>query len=1303
MNNIFIYLVKYHQSKFYEKILYYRIIMTNMTKVLFYYPSLFLLGILLFSGCFPEDQQTEVSEHDFVSTPVSFRVVSEHRSSQDMFPSAKTYEFSTCLKDRTTLKTLATSKFIVNDINYVSDESGCLFFQETVEFNPYEQSRSLSKSFIIKGEGRYPGRLEIHYLLNPWSGFRPTASAEFVEQFNADIDSSPTIVQQQVSAQEGSGSVSHDKWAYVGVKSVKKNIFHHNPGAREYQTHWNFEIQPYVKVFDVNGTASSLVPDFGKLDLSIEIMTISRQLSLTQENLSKAQTIKKYLFSDLEINSGKILLVEKIKSLSHSSDQNLLVHFSLSSDSDLASQGLKSIESLYFVRSNRDNETLQEVNIANDPTTPVDSVVYQDDHDSSAFFARDPKIKIARVIQSFTTYARLSLEFSAQLFHKVNGEKLSNLDLYVTHQGNTELIKSNPDGVIKFPFNYRYSFYRPVISLPMLEFDISNKEKTFSFVVRLFIKPWEYFRLSGAPVISINPDYLPEQTVSSYRALSFDPPTPFVESMIIDESPDIVYGVRKDLSLNFKHSFRFSGNVKLSHSGLNKFGFNNKVNAPDGIYLMEVYLTCTEDGLENKSLYRVDIDLDKHQVGVYRPLPNRYNQSTDSASELAYTSGYFTSDNDPSRTGRVCPSYKQSVRVVVENGKFVTNLQFDTSEPRALWAKMQLSVMINPYNTGVIKNPISDSRLDSLNRLDNSIFMVASLILYEAASNSDRLNLVRIEDDQIDNSQSTEFNNSFKNRADVELLTKKWMVASNYFQYLNSLDSDYLVLNNLRYVSLENRPYSSLFPEIEYLSHDLLGIGQELYRPESSVASRYCTLNTKECFGQKSTNLSYSYDQFVDHLHPQPITFRKSHKFFNLIPYESLPRKVEIEPISDDDMRQILWNFPNNRLEELKLYMCEKWKNDYIQSFNEYIEDVTKPSAVNPSIDPLTLLAQDRVLQEVTVLANNCYSAVLNDEISDIEVYESIVSLRLLKGDVVDVEAIDAGSDIITYQGGNQKSFAYGVNIFSSLSVDMVAFLLSISRSLGAIGGNGISYSITSSAEQEAVDGTKLNSGFNHYSHWSTIMLKLQFDQPRYCLNLRLDPVFIAMKIKSILESGIFSIDNLIVEDYPYYQVHVLNRYARKISSGYLICTDQEPQESYYGEDPTVVAESYRLPKPRFKDKAAYENFDERFRRWLYPIRGDADFLKFQRAMGDLPDANKSDRYYQPSSSYDFMTSMVDWITSTSVKKVNHDMEPAMAQFSLFPKKYVFDKFAKVPPAVGGFYTFYENKIQINHRRKAVE
>ena len=1310
--------------------------------------ALCLTTFLVFSCLSEEQSQISDSEYDFLSTPVVYKIVSEQRDEKELLSSKKTYEFETCLKDRLTLMTAALTNFTINDRSYVSDESGCVVFSEVVEFNPYEQSRPLDGQFVFEGYGRHPGRLVIHYTINPWYGQRPTTTAEFVEILtnNSVATDDPQAItkdqsqddnlklasaqQDQVDeinanhAAKDSNTLAFNKSGVLGLKSASKHFFHHNPSARNHQTHWNFKLTPYIELFDANGVASTILPKHGVLNVEVEILTINRQLSLTQKNLQSARTIKKYLFKELKINSGKILLTEKIQSIPQADDQNILLQIALSSESAHAKSTLNFKKHLYFVRTDTDTELLQEINLSDDPTKPVasnapDLTHHQStgDYKNEAYYLENPRIRVAHVLKNYTTKANLVLQFDAKLAHRIAGEPLNNLDLYVTYNNETKLIKSDPDGNIKFPFNYEYHFYKKTNSVPELLFNISNKEKTFSLNVPMFLKHWEYFNLRGTPVISIDPNTLPNNTVDWYNKLNIPTPKPFVESLRINQAPDIIYQARKDLSLHFTHSFRFSGTAKLRHFGLKRFGFNKDVIAPDGIYLMEIYLSCTESGLENKSLYKVDVNLDEDYVDVYRPVPdsdkNDRNRNYLHENLIATIKDYGYTNNDPEISGRICPSYKNSVRLVIENGKFTATLEFKTSDPRVLWSKMQLSLVLNPYKTKELEEKIGDTKFTKLHRLKHPMLMADNIILSDTAKKSKSFVLARVGDDDVDTSQNIDFNNSFKDLSEINLITKKWIVADNFYQHLNALDSDYLILFNLNYVSLENKPYSSLFPQIENLAYDSVDAisGLLSLKKDQKFVKTKCSFDGRDCFNKKSDLLNMSFEDFTTSTAPEE-AIEFSPKEFTFGDHEFTfgdKKHFQVDNITLDQMRDILWNKPNNRKEDLKIYLCAKWKKDYIQAFNNYITHVNKFRKPPPNIDLHDLMKQDETFKYIENIEKLCYESILvqqgfnlNDVLQESKLndYRSLITLRHIKGKMTKtLKKEDAGSDVLTMQAGNQMSFGYGINIYSSMHLDFVTFLLTLTRTIGSISGGGLSYQVNTAAEQEVVDGDKSSMGFNHYSHWTTLKLGLKFNRPRYCLSMRINPHYIAQKVHILLYSDFFFEDNLISEHYPYYQVHVLNGFARKISAGYMICTDKTPEIDYDEKDPNFVFETYRLPKPRFTDDIIYEDNEEKYRRWLYPIRGNVDFLKLRKTFNNLPPSKIPARNETIFSRGNFFTRFVTFIAPRKIHTVHDQLLPALTEFSLFPKKYVFDKFNNIAPAVGGFYNFYEPEYTMLSKR----
>ncbi|MCY4444332.1 MAG: hypothetical protein OXC44_06000 [Proteobacteria bacterium] len=1268
-------------------------------------------GVLLSVGaCFKDKDKAQMGFHDFVSSPVSYRMIESYRPEGEMLATQKTYEFETCLKDRISMRSLPLSLFKVGGESYVSDEEGCLKWKQTESFNPYVQSHALSKTFEIVGEGKYPGRLVIAYKLNPWAGLRPTTSAEFVEVVGDDDPHNPnnkSVATEQNNAatdqktHPSDGADGVNKPALLKISRVERRVFAHNTAARDHETHWHLDIDPQLEVFDDAGVSHSLIPENGTLDVVVELMSLNKDYSLTKQNLSHAKTLKVHTFKKQSIKAGKLHVIEKLSSAITSERDNLLLKISLKSHSEFAGDGLKPVKTLYFVNQDLDRETLQEADLAEVPAVAgagEGPPLQKEGFAHATFFAQNPKIAFLKESSRTTTTVTYDLQFSVKLIHRSSRKPIKNTDLLVSLQGHDESrqVRVNSDGVIHFDFPFLYDIYTMQSKLQDLRFVITNTEKTLSVEVPLFFRPWGDGTVwSSGKVLSENPDKLSSDVLAKYRALKAKKPTVFIHKYDLKPPKDFRYLPRKDLSLRIHYDYQFSASVKMRSKIMKEFGQKSMVvDAPDGLYRLDAYLTCAKQKdrhLINRSLYHLSIGDDLRQITVQHIMKNK-GDSSKPRKYLRFPP--YEQRTVEQKAGEAynytfCPASMTSQDVYVKDGNIPpTVLPITLPDARMSWLTTQLTFVLTPYETKELAVPIHltppvklAKNVDvapmtnrvTIKRFNKSSRSTEGVDLAhrdgESVSGNDQKDassgrVSLSEEDMSYDGKPLLGDSEYHSWEEVQLLVKKWNILERYYAHFNTLDSEYLESSNLKYVSLEEKPYSALhFPK-------------QKTQKGSVPLKRHCLVEGGECLDDVSKYRSMSVAQ--------------------------LNKKVFSEvglSLTAEELREIAWNREGSRQEELVHQICGLWFKDiphlrtmlrenYLFYERSHFFQVGSPEwygLVKHYFEPY--------FEKCRQIRSGEMHHSLREWLS-----QTVVVHHLLKGSKVEARAKDAGTDILAFKDVRSKAITRGLALYQTMSASFnaVEFLESLSKAVVSF-GVGLKTSFSKSGEYEESDQEELGGGATHYSNWTTLQVYLKFDRPKHCFLLRLNyENFYKNFFGGFHESEFKKImDTQVAREW-------LENLFRGMGDGYLICTDKQPPELLKAKesDPqtsVAVVEHYRYPAPRFEDTTIYDSSLERFRSWLYPLRGQSDYLKFIYSLTDL-DVDDPEGRNEVNTIPEFpglagLKEMTDdyvlwFIDDKSVLSVNKNLFPSSQKFIKFPKGFIYNRFSQVLPSIGGYYNY---------------
>lgn len=1237
--------------------------------------KLLLLGVLIAAGgCYKAQDSAEQGLYDFTNTPVSYQVVSSVRAPEEMLPSQKSYEFRTCLKDRVSLRTLALSEFAVDGEVYLSDEEGCVVWNQRVEFNPYLQSQIIEDEFEIIGRGKTPGRLVIPYKLNPWSGIRPTSTAEFVEIFPTSATAAVRKLQEEVPPAAGEEDASSEltqdgaddeaaddepvrKKAFLTVRAVKKNVFFHNESSRAERGHWNFEITPLLQVYDVREVQHALIPQNGQVSLTLEILSLPKNLTLEARHIEQARLMKKLSIEDQQITSGKIYVSEKVRIPQVLEGNNILLRVSLKGDSQLMGKGLESHSKLFFVRQTDDVEELQEVDLSEHVPGVKEVVVQPEGGVHPYYYAENPHVSFVRALKRATTQATYELLLRTRLIHRSTSAVVHNEELYVTYGEETKTVRVLSDGIIHFPFNFEYDFYRMMQKPQEVVFVITNKEKSLAVKLPLFLKPWEY-----GGNMALNPEALPAKTVEQLRTVSFERPQIYLDSLSLNPPTYIDYDVAQDLSLGFKYGYVFHGTAKIRSLARETFGGPRVMDAPDGRYRLDAYLSCPAEGLKNRQRYNVTVDDDLSQVRINwikddprrKPLP-QYLAVEANLKGKQVNWGESTEWGSTEDRKSFCPVSHTSFDVEVEDGNLSGMFRLDVPDPRMEWTRNQLTVVLTPYDTEHLSSTVAHTQKLQLSKIVDPAPMAAMVVL---ESFSKKQGTIKLEDIR----KSEEGHHKrMKSLEEVQLGAQKWQVLHPYTTYLSSLESDYLADLNLQYVSLENRPYSAL--------------------PQKAAQQNSwdCAVGSPECLMGSSDTYSLSYRDF---------------------------QKRFLEPrnwkLTDHEMRKILWNDADSRIDDLVGYACSMYLTLFYEALERHFGDpksVIRHYGKSVAVTEVYRAYGDLIQvihAKFTRISEEC-RRVSSQRMNSIQdwTHRSVVAVHHLKGEVNRVFPQDAGVDILHYRHNQASGISNGLALYASMHTDLLGVIGAIFKSMGA--ASVVGYSVSSTGEFEITTDDQMGGGMTHYSNWATLQLALEFPQPKYCLTLRMDPDFFLGKFSTLPAFHIYN--RLIGAEVNYDAEFAMDWYQdllESLTTGFLFCTEQQPDltpvVTAQGEKiqpPVIGIEHYRFPAPRFVKPGVFDPTLETFRDWLYPLRGQSDYLKFIYSVSDLNE-NKGPTYFDPRSDlFQASNKFTSWVfEDEKVKGVQDDLFPTAQEFIKFPKQFVYDRFSAVPPAVGGFYSY---------------
>lgn len=1223
----------------------------------------------LAGGCFNvADVNTNELGFDFVNSPVRYQVIHAKNLPGEMLPSEKTYSFETCLKDRITLSTMALNEFQIDGSTVISDEEGCVVWEKTVDFHPYAQSKSMTDKFVITSNAKYPGELEIPYSINPWNGDRPTATAEFVEHFQRSIAGAAASGAQTTPSPTSPviQSLSGDKrpeeaikgFAKLKIQTVVKQMFSHNELSLSDRVHMEFVFSPILQVFDVNGSSHNIVPSKGKIHINMDILTLNKDVPITAENLKGSKKLRSLKLGDLDIEYGKIKVKENIEAFRVLADENIILKLSASSPTKWGSDGLQSPESYFFVRSSEESEVLQEANLDGSDSNSDDKAeknvdivsAHGDQH--SFFFAEDPKISHIEDESRTTTTITYGLLFSTKLVHKNTQTKVKNLDLYVTHNSKTQKVHVGPDGNINYSFSFVYDIYNMPARPQHLSFTISNVDGTMSVDVPLFLKPWQ-----PSSHMSINPENLPAAKVAHLKEHQWSAPEVYIEKLTLDTATPVEYKAAKDLSLTIRHSYNMEAVVKVRSEGSQAYGGRRIMPAPTGHYKLDAYLTCPKEGLVNRNLYNVDVTPSLKTVTVTRA------QSEDELKNL-------------------CPASVTSFDIEVESGRATGTFQVVIPDPRMTWSRAQLTLVLRPYETKALKGPLAKSQKLKLSQNFKPAPVARVIVLEDFASRAKTIALQTLP------SASEEVPKSLFSLESVKNATKKWGVIYPYIAHLNSLESDYLTRMMSSYVSLDGTGYSALSFDSDDLihppkTHKPIGSTTELAQDPGAL-TRECDVKKGECLKETSKRRWMNYQEFQKSLANQ----------------DQLPMDITV-----DEMRAILWNQPDNRLDDLIVMTCHLWEALFIKRYEELLR---QDSNYN---DPTLSSSQGLYITPIMV-ARSHFGEFGRECVREYKIHpfsysthiSPITATHHLKGPVVAVKAEDAGVDVLHFSQKHGSAVRNNVSFYNSAHADLLGSFFKLFGNLGAFAGAS-GYSFSMMGEYEITARDDLAGGMTHYSHWTTVKMGLQFAQPKYCLTLRLDPFYthqFFLQARDHLANTHFPsyAANYFLDIYPDIVRFVDYFENDLVTSSYLICTEEQPpklsdktlaavsKHPVHKDTTAIGMEYYRFASPRFESGAVYDPTKEHFRDWVYPLRGQSDYLKFIHSTTVLR-KNEMASINGFGDTFDWSSKYVTWfINDPRILDVNKHLFSSSHEFIKFPKRYIYSRFSVVPPAIGGFYNY---------------
>ena len=405
--------------------------------------------------------------------------------------------------------------------------------------------------------------------------------------------------------------------------------------------------------------------------------------------------------------------------------------------------------------------------------------------------------------------------------------------------------------------------------------------------------------------------------------------------------------------------------------------------------------------------------------------------------------------------------------------------------------------------------------------------------------------------------------------------------------------------------------------------------------------------------------------------------------------------------ITEAELHEIVWNQPDNRLDDLIAQTCQLWE----RSFNHRLKQMKRENdLVELSEEETRYMARlSRIMKVYGGFTRRCIDESRLYPHAHSSRVAPVMAVHHLKGPVVAANAEDAGVDILNFTQRSIHKLGHAVSFYTSAHLDLLGTVLKLIDNIGAFAGAG-GYSFNLMGEYEVVSGDSFTGGMNHYSNWTTVKMGLQFAEPKYCLTLRLDPFYLYGLMGSVQDEfdQLRALDNPRSDHSQMYDAFLrfLKLFEHDISYGYLICTQQQPPGFDRGElvksthypvhqDATTIGmEYYRFAGPRFNSDAIYDTTKEAFRDWVYPLRGQSDYLKFIHSMTDLSqnEVNSMSNY---ANAFEWSSQLVTWfMRDKQVTEVDRHFRPAAREYVKFPKRYVYSRFSAVPPAIGGFYNY---------------
>lgn len=192
-------------------------------------------------------------------------------------PTQKLFNFSTCVKDKRTQETIKGHKFSITGAPGAvvvanggrSDESGCVNWSETLDYNGLADAKYLPIKRTIVANGMHTGARELQICINPWAD-----GAEAVKDCGRKAVPEEQIVKVEniPTALKGETSSGNKNQSHLWIDDMRINAAHSPGGSDGALIDLSVSMAPKILTKNIRGESTPLVLNDGAFSVQFWII-----------------------------------------------------------------------------------------------------------------------------------------------------------------------------------------------------------------------------------------------------------------------------------------------------------------------------------------------------------------------------------------------------------------------------------------------------------------------------------------------------------------------------------------------------------------------------------------------------------------------------------------------------------------------------------------------------------------------------------------------------------------------------------------------------------------------------------------------------------------------------------------------------------------------------------------------------------------------------------------------------------------------------------------------------------------------